>query len=371
MELILVYVLLFGAGVVVAFLLVRFSDLLDNFVIQGRLEDLSADVKREISRKPAFTTFREEDREAYMKVNVHAGITSFWIGIVLWMFFSVIKQFSIVVILIGIACFAAVVALFLLADKIAVGSREMYEVRAQCLTYQYKYPVVSDRAKVKVVYYDFKSMTFEGATLYGGLSAGMKVESGQYCYVIVRAKKNRLKVVNISPKPYLLKNSNEIKELYEKIYKKCREHEEEYGSACFEEGASETELRQWEDQTGIDIPDTYRDWLKQTKYCEIPGVNGILQFPGTDIPPGLPDDFVMIGTIVGDGERICFSKSDGHFITFFEGRLADSYPDFAAVLIQRFISGMDGRDGRFNVTKEEKIQMQERLKQIRNKRANG
>lgn len=97
-------------------------------------------------------------------------------------------------------------------------------------------------------------------------------------------------------------------------------------------------------------------------------MNGILGFPGTDLPPGLSDDFVIIGTIVGDGELICFSKSDGHFITFFEGRVEDSFPDFAEVLKQRFISGMDGG---WSVTEEEKLQMLERLKQIRNTRANG
>ena len=274
-------------------------------------------------------------RDAYLQVDMKEGITTFLITSLVLLVYGVIKQFPLVIVLIGAAVFAVAIALVLLSDRIAVGGKELYEVRAFC----YSRVKMRRTDSAGVIYYDFKSMMFEGAVLQG-ISAGVELRAGQYCYVIVRAKKNRLKAVNISPKPYLRRNTNEIKELYEKIYQLCEECEEGYGSACFEEGASEKEIQQWETQTGIHIPDTYREWLKLTKFCDIPSVYGMLEFPGTDLVPGLVDDYVIIGTIVGDGELICFSKSDGHFITFFEGRVADSYPDFAAVLKERFISGM-------------------------------
>lgn len=336
MELVLILVLFFGGIIILSFLITGLLKLLRKRVIRKAIENLSPDVKSEIRRNPTYMPFEKEDREAYLQVNMKEGITTFLIASLVLLVYGVIKQASLVIVLIVAAVFAVAIALVLLSDRIAVGGKDLYVVRAFC----YSRVKMQRTDSASVIYYDFKSMMFEGAVLQG-ISAGVELRAGQYCYVIVRAKKNRLKAVNISPKPYLRGNTNEIKELYEKIYKYCEENEEEYGSAYFEEGASEKEIEQWETKTGIHIPDTYREWLKLTKNCDIPDIYGMLGFPGTDLPPGLPDDYVIIGTIVGDGELICFSKSDGHFITFFEGRVADSFPDFSEVLKQRFISGMD------------------------------
>ena len=63
----------------------------------------------------------------------------------------------------------------------------------------------------------------------------------------------------------------EVKAKFEEIKKLCKESVEEYGenSFYFKDGASESEIISWEKQTGIMIPETYREWLKLTKECMI------------------------------------------------------------------------------------------------------
>ena len=50
---------------------------------------------------------------------------------------------------------------------------------------------------------------------------------------------------------------------------------------------------------------------------------------------------MVIGYVVGDGEVMCFSKKDGKFITYFEGKVNEEYDDFVKVLeeTKRMIKG--------------------------------
>lgn len=135
----------------------------------------------------------------------------------------------------------------------------------------------------------------------------------------------------------------EVKAKFEEIKKLCKESVEEYGenSFYFKDGTSESEIISWEKQTGIMIPETYREWLKLTKECMIRDNVASFYFPEIEQPSFLPEGYVMIGNVVGDGEVVCFSKKDNGFTNYFEGNITERHEDFIGVLneIIRMISG--------------------------------
>ena len=127
---------------------------------------------------------------------------------------------------------------------------------------------------------------------------------------------------------------NTLKNEFDEIVKLCEERVEEYGerASYFMEPATEEEILEWERKTGIRIPEDYRQWLKLTANCQICSNIASLVFPELEQPDFLPDDYVLIGYVVGDGEVLCFSKSTGEYITYFEGKVNRKYDDFIKFL---------------------------------------
>lgn len=80
------------------------------------------------------------------------------------------------------------------------------------------------------------------------------------------------------------------------------------------------------------IPEDYKEWLRLTKTCQICSTIASLIFPQMNQPDFLPDVYVLIGYVVGDGEVLCFSKSTGRYITYFEGEVNRRYDDFREFL---------------------------------------
>ena len=134
-----------------------------------------------------------------------------------------------------------------------------------------------------------------------------------------------------------------LKNEFNEIVKLCEEKVEEYGerASYFMEPATEAEILEWERKTGIQIPEDYKEWLKLTSACQMCSTIASLIFPQTKQPDFLPDDYVLIGYVVGDGEVLCFSKSTGKYITYFEGKVNRTYDDFMMILygIKKSIKG--------------------------------
>ena len=133
---------------------------------------------------------------------------------------------------------------------------------------------------------------------------------------------------------------NEMKEIFDEIKEFCKEDMENYGerSTYFKEPATEEEILQWEKTTNIKMPESYKMWLKLTRRCQIDSTLAEFYFPDTEQPRYVPEDYVMIGNIVGDGELLCFSKSSGKYIRYFEGRNNGEYEEFIDIL--RYIKEM-------------------------------
>ena len=122
--------------------------------------------------------------------------------------------------------------------------------------------------------------------------------------------------------------NTDIKEAFEDIQKMCRFLSKKYTSE-FEPPATEKELSDWEKQNGITIPEQYREWLLLTRYAYIYGGYYNLFFPEVYEED---DDYVFIGDIIGDGECLYFSKTDGTIYSDYEGEITE-YKDFDDFLV--------------------------------------
>lgn len=119
---------------------------------------------------------------------------------------------------------------------------------------------------------------------------------------------------------------------------------EEQGDPKFEAPCSENEISEWEGKTGICVPADYKEWLKFTGSCRFPFYYLSLHLPILKSDSGFaefdefPDDLVIIGEWIGDGELICFSKDNGKIYTFYDGDITDrgTFREF----INRYIEDM-------------------------------
>lgn len=126
--------------------------------------------------------------------------------------------------------------------------------------------------------------------------------------------------------------NNNLKKEIKEIVKLCEKAVSEYGAKAsfFNEGASEEEMKQWEEKNGIRIPESYKEWLRFSADCQIRQNLAGFYFPRfSEI---VPSELVIIGWLIGDGELLCFSKENGNFIRWFEGKVNDEFEDFRDML---------------------------------------
>lgn len=114
--------------------------------------------------------------------------------------------------------------------------------------------------------------------------------------------------------------NNRLKSEIEEILSLCQQLEDE-GRTEFLPAATEEEITEWERQNRITIPESYKDWLRFSNGSIILGSLAYL-YSLKEIKVDdkeYPLDYVAIGEAIGDGVRICFSKSTGDFIWYDHG----------------------------------------------------
>jgi hypothetical protein len=135
--------------------------------------------------------------------------------------------------------------------------------------------------------------------------------------------------------------NNSLKKEIEEIVKLCEKAIPEYGekASFFNEGASEEEMKQWEENNEIRIPESYKEWLRFSLDCQIRQNLAGFYFPRfSEI---VPSDLVIIGWLIGDGELLCFSKENGNFIRWFEGKVISKE---AEDLFMKFMKNAEERE---------------------------
>lgn len=129
--------------------------------------------------------------------------------------------------------------------------------------------------------------------------------------------------------------NNSITEEIKEIIALCEELEAEYGkdASWFSEPVSETEIAKWECENKIIIPESYKEWLMFSGDSQI--LNNTARFFGLKIigtyGDYVPNDYVVIGELVGDGELLCFSKTTNKIVRYNHGK-SKEYQNFKEIL---------------------------------------
>jgi hypothetical protein len=112
----------------------------------------------------------------------------------------------------------------------------------------------------------------------------------------------------------------------------------EMNESRFNPPATEDEILNWERTNGITIPESYKEWLRFSNGSQIFGYTARLSSVTGMIvnEKFLPEDLVIIGDLIGDGELLCFSKTIGKIVRLFEGRRRefDSFKEIILDVIQ-------------------------------------
>lgn len=180
------------AAVLIFILLKWFTQNAMNKMVEG----LAADIKKELRGEPTYTSFQDESRAELNRNNMKRGIiiilVTMIIGIGMCIFYDLPLTFALFI----VALFAVVIFVLLIKDSIKYGGKDLYEVRAYC-----DLRVYGRYNTARVFYYNFKTMMFEGKALQN-VSVGRELKAGQFCYVIVKVKNDKLTAVDISPREY-------------------------------------------------------------------------------------------------------------------------------------------------------------------------
>ena len=139
--------------------------------------------------------------------------------------------------------------------------------------------------------------------------------------------------------------NNILKEEITQIVELSKKLEDEGYYFDYDPPATEEELSSWEKENNIKIPESLKDWLRFSSYSNIRSelaiINGVEDFK-IDCEL-VPDDMVIIGEVIGDGEFIGFSRKTGKILWEDHGNI-EYYNDFNE-LLKEIIDMMQGKTG--------------------------
>lgn len=127
---------------------------------------------------------------------------------------------------------------------------------------------------------------------------------------------------------------NELKDVITELLEYCdeKEDDDELDRTEFSNPVNDAEIEEWEKENGIEIPETYKAWLRFTGDCIIDGTTAEFYSPKNFKTKYVPENLVIIGEQIGDGELVCFSKETGKIVTFFGGKERMDYGTFDETL---------------------------------------
>ncbi len=129
--------------------------------------------------------------------------------------------------------------------------------------------------------------------------------------------------------------NNSLTEEIKEIVALCEELTPEYGddSSYFSAPVVEDEIIKWESENKTTIPESYKEWLMFSNGSRI--INDTANFYAVKMFDTqcdyVPNDYVVIGELIGDGELLCFSKTTGKIIRYNHGKSIE-YQSFKEVL---------------------------------------
>ena len=132
--------------------------------------------------------------------------------------------------------------------------------------------------------------------------------------------------------------SNSLKAVIEELLEWCekKEKEGELGRTFFNEPIKESKMEKWEAENGVKIPESYKDWLRFSEKCQIDGTTATFWGPDDFKSEYVPDDLIVVGEIIGDGQVVCFSKAEGVFVEYYEGTIQNRMQNFNEIIKKIF-----------------------------------
>ena len=101
----------------------------------------------------------------------------------------------------------------------------------------------------------------------------------------------------------------------------------------FDVPASDSEIEMIERANRMTIPLSYKKWLKKFRCCSIFGDTFRFFLPESSgyYNSIVPQEYLVIGEMVGDGERICISKKSGKIVSVYHDVITE-YEDFEVIV---------------------------------------
>ncbi len=119
-----------------------------------------------------------------------------------------------------------------------------------------------------------------------------------------------------------------ISEKYMEIKGLC-DRLSENDRSFFDEPMKEEEISAWEEEKKVEIPVQYKEWLMKSRKCDILGTVASFYLPRES--EFIPEGYMKIGDLMGDGEKLCISNDGKRLVSFDHGE-EDEYEEFADVL---------------------------------------
>lgn len=114
-------------------------------------------------------------------------------------------------------------------------------------------------------------------------------------------------------------------------------YKDELGNFKFAEPATEQEISDWERENRITLPESYKEWLRfsngstiDMSTAEFFGLEKITKH--SKYETYLPDEYVWIGDMIGDGEALLFSRLTGKIVRYYDGRFTE-YDSMKEILL--------------------------------------
>lgn len=176
------------------------------------LSSISKEIQKELKRTPSYEIMGDENKKLYKKDNRKEMCSWFGLffgmalisGIALYIAIDTVDgDLSILRYFLYMVCIPAglIAVLFLIRDGLRANPyKETYEVRAYCQDTYY----LKGGRMARVLYYDFKKMTFHATTI--PVSGSNDIGYNDFFYAMAIDKGDCIKVIDISPKEYKKRN---------------------------------------------------------------------------------------------------------------------------------------------------------------------
>ena len=138
-------------------------------------------------------------------------------------------------------------------------------------------------------------------------------------------------------------NNNLTSQLEEIVYLAkaavdSEDYEEELLTFEFNNPVTEDELVAFENDLNVKFDEDYKDFLRFSNgailcfnSAELYNIEIVKNIDAQEKDGSIPNDYIFIADIVGDGEVLCYSRNKNKFISYFEGEETE-YDSFSAFL---------------------------------------